>query len=594
MPRHGRVFKKRKSFGIHLKDGNRPKPSETPGPSPQPSNKESNCSEVTPKDSTSKVKLANSVEYDQFNNDKLKYDILDLGVVEKLISELAVCKYCHSPLRLVTDKRIGLAFTLNLTCTNLECLKQVSERSSKLSKVRLGLENAENRVYDVNIRFVYALRCIGIGQETGELFAGVMNLPKPSKFAKYNKILLPIAKMVCVEAMKEAVEETVRQNDGNRDITCAFDGTWQRRGFSSLNGVVTAMSITTGQVLDVQVMSKYCQCKTRLENKHSNSCIANFSGTSGGMEVEGVKKMFERSKVNYDVRYKYYLGDGDCKGYDTVCALQPYGPDFKIEKKECVGHVQKRMGKRLRDFKKKNSHKILADGKTIGGKGRLTGHAIDKIQIFYGIAIRRNASLGVRAMKTAIWAEFCHLGSTDEEPMHQLCPTGENSWCKYQLAKEKKEPYNHSDHTHLPPAVLNEIKPIFKDLSNPTLLAKCAHGGTQNMSESLNNVIWSHVPKKVFVRLSTLQLGVYNAIAQYNKGNVSKCLMFKLMGLAAGENCVRAMKLLDARRVWKAEKAIQEFQKKCRQQRNLKRKKLEDDYEENEDPDNPSYSAGHY
>lgn len=229
--------------------------------------------------------------------------------------------------------------------------------------LRITLENVENRVYDVNIRFVYALRCIGIGQATGELFAGVMNLPKPSKFAKYNKMLLPITKMVCVEAMKEAVEKAVRQNDGDRDIACAFDGSWQRRGFSSLNGVVTAMSITTGQVLDVEIMSKFCQCKTSLENKHSNSCIANYSGTSGGMEVEGVKKMFERSKMNYDVRYKYYLGDGDCKGYDTVCAQQPYGPDFQIEKMECVGHVQKRMGKRLRDFRKKIRTKSSPMGK---------------------------------------------------------------------------------------------------------------------------------------------------------------------------------------------------------------------------------------
>lgn len=70
--------------------------------------------------------------------------------------------------------------------------------------------------------------------------------------------------------------------------------------------------------------------------------------------MQGVTKIFERSETNYGIRYKFYLGDGDCKGFDTVNQLKPYGPDFEIEKMECVGHVQKRMGKRLRTFKQKN------------------------------------------------------------------------------------------------------------------------------------------------------------------------------------------------------------------------------------------------
>lgn len=102
-----------------------------------------------------------------------------------------------------------------------------------------------------------------------------------------------------------------------------------------------------------------------LENQNYNSCIANDSGTSGGMEVEGVTKMFARSQENYGIRYTNHLGDVDCKGFETVCDQQPYGPDFKIEKLECKGHVQKRMGKRLRNYKHKNSKKILSDGSHI-------------------------------------------------------------------------------------------------------------------------------------------------------------------------------------------------------------------------------------
>ena len=41
------------------------------------------------------------------------------------------------------------------------------------------------------------------------------------------------------------------------DIGLSVDSTWQRRGFSSNNGVVTAISIDTGKV-DGEIMSKIC------------------------------------------------------------------------------------------------------------------------------------------------------------------------------------------------------------------------------------------------------------------------------------------------------------------------------------------------
>lgn len=71
------------------------------------------------------------------------------------------------------------------------------------------------------------------------------------------------------------------------------------------------------------------------------------------MEVEGAMKLFARSEATRKVRYKYYLGDGDSKGFQSVVESQPYGTNFKIEKLECVGHVQKRIGGRLRTLRKK-------------------------------------------------------------------------------------------------------------------------------------------------------------------------------------------------------------------------------------------------
>ena len=89
-----------------------------------------------------------------------------------------------------------------------------------------------------------------------------MNIPKPMTANNYDKIILKLstaAKEVAEETMKEACEE-LRQDPSSdnssvidKEVPC--DGTWQRRGFSSLNGVVAAISMKTGKILDIEAMS---------------------------------------------------------------------------------------------------------------------------------------------------------------------------------------------------------------------------------------------------------------------------------------------------------------------------------------------------
>ncbi|GFV02333.1 hypothetical protein TNCV_4020681 [Trichonephila clavipes] len=67
--------------------------------------------------------------------------------------------------------------------------------------------------------------------------------------------------------------------------------------------------------------------------------------------------------------------------------------------------------------------KLLRDGKTIGGKGRLTGCYYKQIDDFYGNAIRAN-SHNVNEMRQAVWAVWAHTSSTDDEPKHWFCPKG--------------------------------------------------------------------------------------------------------------------------------------------------------------------------
>lgn len=189
---------------------------------------------------------------------------------------------------------------------------------------------------------------------------------------------------------------------------------------------------------------------------------------------------------------------------------------------------------RLRKLKTQFGKRKLSDDKTIGGRGRLTNAVINEMQINYGLAIRRNCHNRLEDMRLAVWAEYYHLASSDQKPQHHMCPKGEESWCKYQKALFKKEMYNHEEHTHLPETVMAEIMSIFKDLFHPNLLRKCLHGQTQNPSESLNNIIWSRIPKSTFVMKTTLELGVYEAVASFNLGNIAKCKILSQLGILPG------------------------------------------------------------
>lgn len=262
--------------------------------------------------------------------------------------------------------------------------------------------------------------------------------------------------------------------------------------------------------------------------------------------------------------------------------MKPYGNNVNIAKLECVGHVQKRMGSRLRRLKTSLKGSNLSDGKSISGKNRLTDSAIDRLQNYYGLAIRQNVD-SVENMKKAVWAVYFHTLSTNEEPSHELCPAGADSWCKFNKGKVTGVNYNHPH--SLPRAIMDEIKPIFRDLAHPDLLKKCLHGRTQNPNECVN----SRIPKTVFVGINTLHFGVFDAVATFNQGNDTKCQVLQSLGLDVGENTVAAMWQIDKKRIQNAETKMSHFFRRAQQHRGTKRKVA---MENEEDEDDPSYGAG--
>ncbi|GFW65225.1 uncharacterized protein TNCV_394911 [Trichonephila clavipes] len=202
------------------------------------------------------------------------------------------------------------------------------------------------------------------------------------------------------------------------------------------------------------------------------------------METVGMIRIFQRSLSHRSVRYTSYIGNGDSKTFSSITVSNPYGEDITVSKIECVGHVKKRMGTRLRKLKQMSSK--LSDGKSIEGKGRLTDRMIDLITTYYGNAIRQNKTC-LSDIRKAVWAVYFHIRSSDEEPLHSFCPVGPNSWCKYQnqVVEGSVETFRHGN--KLPVAVMDAIKPVFNDLSQPKLLQKCLGGKTQIIMNPLTH-----------------------------------------------------------------------------------------------------------
>ncbi|GFT62227.1 uncharacterized protein TNCV_1701191 [Trichonephila clavipes] len=124
--------------------------------------------------------------------------------------------------------------------------------------------------------------------------------------------------------MAQAVREAVDENDGKRDFAVAVDGSWQKRGFSSKNGLVTVTSVDTGKVIDVEVFFKTLYLSEKKPSIFKINCKRNFEGYSGKREVDGALSIFQRSQSLYNVRYTKYLGDGDSKAFTSIIENNVY------------------------------------------------------------------------------------------------------------------------------------------------------------------------------------------------------------------------------------------------------------------------------
>lgn len=184
----------------------------------------------------------------------------------------------------------------------------------------------------------------------------------------------------CVEDVyqKDGVKT---DNKGVLNIDVSFDGTWMTKGHKSHIGAAFVMDVISGMTIDYEVLSNFCRSCAIMQKKkdkkafeewrktvHVGTCQKHFDGKSGSMEPVGAERIWGRSQ-DKGFRYVSFIGDGDSSSYKTVCNMQggkgPYSDaGINVVKEECINHVQKRMGTRLRKLKEQ----LKEDKKTKSGK----------------------------------------------------------------------------------------------------------------------------------------------------------------------------------------------------------------------------------
>lgn len=506
------------------------------------------------------------------------YRIIEFISVFLALSEIAICRSCKQKLTFAESGHRGLGFKIIVQCM---CGRREIQSGPFI-----------NTGYEINRRIVFVMRLLGIGREGINVFCGLMDISAGFTKSTYQQIVehlyaasKTLFESICEKAVTEEKEKNVEHGRPANHLKVSGDGSWKKRGYTSLYGVTTLIGYYSGKVIDLIVKSGYCHSCTINKNSldedafeewyenHKDSCSSNHTGSSGKMEVDSITEMFSRSVEKFGVMYSNYIGDGDSKTFTGILNSNPYGDECTVTKNECVGHVQKRMGTRLRNKRKTEK---------LGGKNGLTESLIKKLTIYYGLAIRRNVN-SVEGMKRAIMATLDHYCSTDKNPRHKNCPEGPESWCEWRKAKAAN---NLASFKH-PARLINDnvekhIRPIYEDLSNDDLLTRCLGGHTQNSNESFNSIVWRLNPKHVNSGYKIVEIAANMATGIFNEGYSAVLSTMQLLDIVIGQQCKNFADTVDAERITRENRRASLSSKEARTARRSESLRQNEFFEEEE------------
>ena len=201
----------------------------------------------------------------------------------------------------------------------------------------------------------------------------------------------------------------------------------------------------------------------------------------------------------------------------------------------------------------------------------MTAPVIDKLQNYFGIALRANCTT-VENMQNAIWASFFHVASSEKNNYHSNCETSSVSWCQYQRGKMNGTNL-YKPGAGISMAVISVVKPMYLDLIKPAQLNKCLHGLTQNQNESFNCTIWDRALKVTYCSYDKMEFAVYDAVSNFNDGRQASVDILQYLNIHPGYH-TRVMAFeLNKRRKYLAMYKSKESTKKSRKVIRANRKK---------------------
>ncbi|GFY26169.1 uncharacterized protein TNCV_354851 [Trichonephila clavipes] len=163
--------------------------------------------------------------------------------------------------------------------------------------------------------------------------------------------------------------------------------------------------------------------------------------------------------------------------------------------------------------------------------------------------------------------------STDEEPVHQFCPIGDTSWCKYQKAVATNSPSLFKHKTTVPIAIMDEIKPITAELSAPKLMKKCVRVKRKTLMSRSNRLFGSTTPKLLCGwSKNIVDIAVNEAIVMFNDGMTGRIRIMKALGFKMGNFTVTSAFKANYARIKNAEIKSRSYTLEARRASRMRKK----------------------
>ena len=232
------------------------------------------------------------------------YSIINFSLVFGTLQSILICKFCNGDVSFKKCAEHGLGFKISVTC---KCSSHTINSCAMVGE--------KKNAYEINRRIIFVFRLLGLGLQGLNNFCGLMDFDVKFNIKLYYDIVniiyesvKNVFRIVIQKAGEYEKELNAQKGYADNQLSVSGDGSWAKRGFSSLIGVISLICKFSNKVLDVLVLCTICKAceywakqNGTLEyqawfEEHKDECSINHEGSAGKMEVNGIIKMFQRSE----------------------------------------------------------------------------------------------------------------------------------------------------------------------------------------------------------------------------------------------------------------------------------------------------------